>query len=131
MESQFHPSPEAESDPLLQLIERLAWHGRTDIPPEDLRSAWTRLEGLLTERVGERLGAGLSQAEFDEFSALGEDTTRGDDGEDAAARWLRLHVPDYRAIVNHETATITGQAAAWFDSHYPPTPRRKKHDRSA
>ena len=119
MDSQYQPSPEAERDGPLQLLERLAWLGRTDIPNEDVRSAWTHLEQLLAERVGGRLSAGISQAEFDEFNGLNEDTERDEDGEDAGTRWLRLHVPAYQAIVRAEIATLTRQAAAWFTSHFP------------
>lgn len=118
MDSQYQPSPEAERDGPLQMLERLAWLGRTDVPNEDVRSAWTHLEQLLAERVGGRLSAGISQAEFDEFNGLNED---------AGTRWLRLHVPDYQAIVRAEIATLTRQAAAWFTSHFPANSDPEEH----
>ena len=92
--------------------------GRTDVPNEDVRSAWTHLEQLLAERVGGRLSAGISQAEFDEFNGLNED---------AGTRWLRLHVPDYQAIVRAEIATLTRQAATWFTSHFPANSDPEEH----
>lgn len=118
MDPAQHTSPEARRDPIVQLRERLADCGRTDVPDGVLRSAWNALSGLLSEQVGSRISAAMSEAEQDEFNALIEAEEEGDD-EGASTRWLERHCPHFRRIAEDEVVSMAAAAAGWFAANYP------------
>lgn len=114
MDSSQRTSPETRRDPIVELRERLAACGRTDVPDNVLQSAWDSLAGLLSERVGVRISAGMSEAEQDEFTALIEAEDEG-----AGTRWLERHCPHFRRVAEDEMAAVAAAAAEWFAARYP------------
>jgi hypothetical protein len=118
MDASQGTSPEARPDPIVQLRERLVEWGRSDLGEDVLRSAWDALSDLLSERVGSRISAGMSEAEQDEFNALIEAEEEGDD-EGASTRWLERHCPHFRQIAEDEMVSVAAAAAEWLALNYP------------
>lgn len=80
------------------------------VDTEAIRAAWRDvLSPELEFRVGERLSAGLSTQQLEEFEQI---LDSGDS--DGPGRWLMATVPNYRAIVNEELASLVTTAAMWF-----------------
>lgn len=125
MESPYQPSEAAAGDAYLQLTERLVARGCHHISVDDVRSAWAVLDNLLADRVGARMSIGMTESELDEFHSLVDSEPDGN-GEDAGTRWLRLHAPGFQAVVHHEIAALTHEAADWFARHYPTTSAKER-----
>ena len=65
--------------------------GLGDMPEDEKRAFMEHAEEELEVRVGQGVGAGLTDAQMDEFEQVA--------GTDAAAAWLEQNAPDFRETV--------------------------------
>jgi hypothetical protein len=81
---------------------------RSALNPADLASLAERVREELELRVGERLSAGLTDAQMNEFERLTDDP---DTPESAFAEWFRTHRPNYRETVKQTLEELIQETA--------------------
>lgn len=106
--------------PLGAIIMGLVGMGYSDLPVDRITEAWNNtLYPELERRIGERLSAGMTDAELDEFDALLDcesKTGSGSGPETTSSNWLTTHVPSFRNVVDEEYSCILSEAVDWFAS---------------
>lgn len=79
--------------------------GLTEMPAAEKQAFMNHAEEELEVRVGQKISAGLSDEQIDEFSRI------HDDG-DATLSWLERNVPDFRETVMQVFQTFKQELAA-------------------
>ena len=81
---------------------------RSALDPADLENLAERVLGELELRVGERLSAGLTEAQMSEFERLTDDP---DTPKSAFAEWFRTYRPNYRETVKQTLEELIQETA--------------------
>lgn len=78
--------------------------GLSSMPEEEKGKFLAYIQEELEVRIGERISRGLTEAELNEFDMISDSVE--------AAKWLDIHRPDYREIVNQTIEEMKAEIRA-------------------